>query len=147
MKNYFYGVLTALILIGSIAIPHFWPPELSLVLNSQFWSSITLLFLCASIVGLLFYTNGGSSRSVRFYFGVSLILSASLMYYGLDVMVSNAEFWKPHFKATYSDFFIYLTMFIIYAKNIVSFGFAAIGASVTANAIIENLTHPSSGTR
>jgi hypothetical protein len=146
MKNYFFGVLTGLFLLTGIVIPFVWPPELSLVLNSQFWASIVLLLLCSGIVALLFYTNGGSTRNARFFFGVSLILSASLMYYGLDVIASNAESWKPLFKPTYSNFFVYLTMFIIYAKNIVSFGFAAIGANLTANSITEDLTHSSSGT-
>ena len=139
MKNYIFGVLTGAILITAFVVPFVWPPELSLVLNSQFWSAMLLLAQCAGIVALLFCTNGGSTRNARFFFGISLIVSASLMYYGLDLIALNAESWQPHFKPTYSNFFAYLTTFIIYAKNIVSFGLAAIGANITAYAITENI--------
>jgi hypothetical protein len=91
------------------------------------------------VVGLLFYTNGGSSRGVRFYFGLNLILAATLLYYGLDEIAKNADSWEPLFSQNYSKMFVALTLILIYAKSIVSFGFAAIGASLAANAISENI--------
>lgn len=137
MKKFIYGFGSCLLLVAAFAIPYFWPDELNLVFNGLFWSSALSFALCIFIIGHLFYTKGGSSRNVRFFFGIALILSASVLFRGLEQIASNASFWQPHFKANYSSFFVYLIEFIVYAKNIVSFGFAALGASISANAINE----------
>lgn len=138
MKNNFAsGFIACLALALLIGIPYVWPPVLSYVFNSLFWSGTFLFALCAYLVAYLYRTRGGSTRGVRFYFGLLLIISASFMYSGFDEVARNVNNWEPLLRKDYPRLFLLLGQFLGYTKNIVSLGFAAIGASVVANAIVE----------
>lgn len=134
MKNFALGFLSCLIVVAGIAIPYFWPPELSLVFNSVFWSSLLMLANSGLLVGYL-YLRGSSSQGVHFFFALLLILSASLMYSGFEQIAANTAKWEPLMRTNYPTLFVLLPQFISYTKNIVAFGFAALGASLTANVI------------
>ena len=138
MKNFALGFISCLIVVAGIAIPLIWPAELSLVFNSMFWSSLLLLANCCFLVGYL-YIRGGSSQAMNFFFALSLILSASIMYTGFEQIAANAAKWEPLMQANYPKLFVLLPQFISYTKNIVAFGFAALGASVAANIITAKL--------
>jgi hypothetical protein len=138
MKNYIYGVISSIFSITVIAIICFWPPSLNLIFDNLFWLTLFSFVLCTFIIGHLFYTNGGSSRNVRFVFGILLIISAIVMFSGFEQITSNTSSMKQLFSSNYNNFFIYLTISLAFAKNITAFGFAALGANITANAIIES---------
>lgn len=138
MKNNFIsGFLFCLALALLVGIPYVWPPILSFVFNSLFWSGVFLFVLCAYLVAYLYKTHGGSSRGARCYFGLLLIVAASFMYSGFDEVARNASNWEPLLRKDYPRLFLLLSQFLGYTKNIVSLGFAALGASVAANAIVE----------
>jgi hypothetical protein len=134
MKNFALGFLTCLLIVFSIAVPYIWPPELSLVFNSVFWSSVLMLLNSCLVVGYLYF-RGGSTQAAHFIFSLSLIISAALMYSGLEQIAANTAQWEPLMRKGYPKLFVFLPEFISYTKNIVAFGFAALGASVAANVI------------
>lgn len=57
------------------------------------------------------------------------------MYSGFEQIAANTEKWAPLMRKNYPTLFVLLPQFISYTKNIVAFGFAALGASVAANVI------------
>lgn len=137
MKNYIIGFISGLVLMAFIVVRYIWPPEFNLLFTPLFWSSAFLFASCTLIVGYLFFTKGGSSRGSRFFFGLLLIISAAAMFSGFEEISSNVTFWKPHFSATYSNFLRGLILSLLYAKSLISFGFAALGSNIAANAIDE----------
>jgi len=134
MTKYLFGILSGSLIIGAITFPQIWPPELSLVFNSIFWWSIAMLVISCFLVYYL-YRGQASSEAVLFTFSLMLIASSAVMYAGFEEIAINADKWKPYFEKHYSKVFIYLPIFISYTKNIIAFGFAAIGASICANII------------
>jgi hypothetical protein len=134
MKVYLFGLLSGALMLGGILIPYIWPPELSLILNSSFWVSALGLVNAFILVSFL-YIKGPSSEKAFFLFSFMLILSAAQMYTGFEEIAINIKTWKPHFEESYTSLFVYLHLFISYAKNIIAFGFAAIGASLCASII------------
>jgi len=137
IKDISLGFISCALIGAFIVAPLIWPPELSLVFNQLFWLSAAMVGLCAYIVAYLYKTNGGSSRQARFALGLCLILAASCVFSGFEQIARNTEFWRPHFPHGFQSLFLVLDQFIVYTKNIVAFGFAAIGASVTANTMHE----------
>lgn len=138
MKNYFAGFLTCLSIVIALSLRYFWPAELSLVFNELFVSAVLLLLTSVMIVGYLYRTRGASTRGALFSLSLLLILSASLMYSGFEEIARNAQYWEPHLKSTYPKLFVVLPVIFAYTKNVISFGFAAIGASLAASVIVEN---------
>ena len=134
MKSFILGFVTCFLMVAGIAIPYVWPPELSLVFNSVFWSSLLLLINSVLLIGYL-YMRGGSKQWVQFSFALLLIFSASLMYTSFEEIARNAEQWKPLMREDYPAIFALLPPFISYTKNVIAFGFAALGASVAGNII------------
>tara|TARA_B100002003_G_scaffold35826_1_gene31211 strand:+ start:2123 stop:2551 length:429 start_codon:yes stop_codon:yes gene_type:complete len=134
MKSFTLGFVTCFLMVAGIAIPYLWPPELSFVFNSLFWSSLVLLINSALLVGYL-YMRGGSAQWVQFSFALLLIFSASLMYTSFEEVAQNTEQWKPLMQEDYPTIFALLPSFISYTKNVIAFGFAALGASVAGNII------------
>jgi hypothetical protein len=134
MKNFTLGFLTCFVVVAGVAIPYLWPPELSIVFNSVFWSSFLMLANSCLLVWYLYF-RGGSTQGVHFLFALLLILSAALMYSGFEQIAANTTAWEPLMRKDYPKLFVLLPQFISYTKNIVAFGFAALGASVAANVI------------
>lgn len=132
------GFISYVVVIATATIPYFWPSELNLIFNRGFWSGFFLLTQCSLIIGYLYRTRGGSGRHVRFTFGLLLILAAALMFSGFAQVAKNAEVWQPRFSGSYSGFFILLKQLLVYVKDIVAFGFAALGANIAASAITES---------
>jgi hypothetical protein len=137
MKPFVAGFLTCLLLVAAILVPYLWPPELSLLFNSLFWSAAMLFLLSSAMVGYLYATHGGSSRGTRFYFGLCLVIAASFMFSGFEHIAQNTVKWAPLMQKDYPSLLVLLSEFVSYTKNIVSFGIAALGANVAANAIVE----------
>lgn len=134
MRNFLFGFLVCLITISSIAAPYFWPPELSLVFDSTFWTSVLMFANSCMLVGYL-YIRGGSTQGAQFFFAIMLIISASAMYTGFEEIAKDIANWEPYLRASHPTVFVLLPQFVSYTKNMVSFGFAALGASVAANII------------
>lgn len=137
MNPFIAGCLACLLLIAGILIPYFWPPELSLLFDNVFWSAALLFLLSCAMIAYLYITHGGSSRGTRFYFGLYLAIAAAFMFSSLEHIAQNASQWEPLMLKDYPRLFILLSEFVSYTKNIVSFGIAALGASIAASAIIE----------
>jgi hypothetical protein len=57
------------------------------------------------------------------------------MYSGFEQMSNNISSWGPVMQKEYPILYVLLPQFYSYTKNIVAFGFAALGASVAANVI------------
>lgn len=131
------GLISYVVVIATALVPYFWPPELSHVFNNVFWSGMFLLTQCSLIIGYLYVTHGGSDRQARFTFGLLLILAAALMFSGFEQVAKNAEVWQPRFPGSYSGLFILLKQLFAYVKDIIAFGFAALGANIAASAITE----------
>lgn len=134
MKNYVLGFVSCLVLVIGVIVPLIWPPELSYIFNSLFWSAVGLL-ICSCVLVAYLYWNGGTTQRVHFYFALLLIVSAAFMYSGFEQVSMNAAIWEPFLKERFPKVFILLPQFINYTKNIIAFGFAALGASVAANVI------------
>lgn len=134
MKSFTLGFVTCLLMTAGIVIPYLWPPELSFVFNSLFWSSLLMLINSVLLVGYL-YMRGGSAQWVQFSFALLLIFSASLMYTSFEEVAQNTAHWKPLMQENYPTLFALLPSFISYTKNVIAFGFAALGASVAGNII------------
>lgn len=138
MKNilYFFSAFFATIFIA--AIPYIWPRELSLIFNNLFWTTVSQFCGCCLVIWFL-YSHGGSSQGTHFAFALLLILQAALMYGGFEQIMTNSNNWKPFLQKDYPKLFVLLPQLIEYTKNIVAFGFAALGASVAANVISKRL--------
>ena len=132
-----WGVFSYLILISVLAITVFWPPELWLVLDRVFWASVVMFALCIAVIFLLFWTQGGSSRNAQFSFGILLILAAAIMNSGFEQIIVHGEKWAPRFPISYTNFFIIFKQVITYARDVVAFGIAALGANIMASAILK----------
>lgn len=142
MKSFTLGFFTCFLMVAGIGIPYFWPPELSLLFNSLFWSSLLLLINSGLLVGYL-YMRGGSEQWVQFFFALLLIFSASVMYTGFEEIAQNTGQWKPLMQNDYPTIFALLPSFISYTKNVIAFGFAALGASVAGNIITSRFNRTS----
>lgn len=130
------GLISYVVVIVTALIPCLWPPELSLVLNSVFWSGTFLLIQSGFIVGYLYRSRGGSGRQARLVLGFLLVLTSALMFSGFESVAKNAAAWQPHFSGTYSSFFIVFQELLAYGKDIIAFGLAAIGANVAASTMV-----------
>jgi len=148
MKNFLHGlcfpVVAAALVVFSFLIPYLWPPELNLLFNSLFWSAISLLMMSCVIV-LYLYLHGGTTQSVHFMFALMLIISASLMYAGFEQISLQTAQWSPVLSNKYPILLSLLPQLISYAKNIISFGFAALGASLAANVITDRFAQRQRG--
>jgi hypothetical protein len=138
MKDFLIFCVLFIVISACFAIPSFFspPPELSLVLNSLFWSSLITLAISCFLVWFL-YHRGTSSQGALFFFALLLIISASVMYAGFEKTAADIDKWAPSVHTNYPTFFVLLSQFISYAKNIIAFGFGALGASVAANVITD----------
>jgi hypothetical protein len=58
---------------------------------------------------------------------------------GFDQIIANVESWKPILRQNQPVLFVLLPILLGYTKNIIAFGFAAIGAGVIANLISNRL--------
>jgi hypothetical protein len=132
------GFISYVVVIATALVPYFWPPELNLIFNKVFWSGVFLLAQCGLVIGYLYRTRGGSGRHVRFTFWLLLILAAALMFSSFEQVAKNAEVWQPRFSWSYSGFFILLKQLLAYVKDIVAFGFAALGSNIAASTITES---------
>ena len=134
MKNFMLGFLTCLVIAIVVVIIFIWPPELSFIFNGFFWLSLFMFAAAIVLVGYL-YINGSSSQGVYFFFAILLILCSSIMFFSFEQVAINNKFWEISMYKKYPTIFSLLIQFTSYAKNIVAFGFAAIGASIAENII------------
>jgi predicted neutral ceramidase superfamily lipid hydrolase len=128
------SILTTAAIGFYFVAPLIWPPELSIIFNAFFWGA-SFSFLVSLVLILFLFSNGGSSQMSHFLFSFSLIILSSIMYSGFDLIASNIQHWAPNMKQEYPNLFVYLPQLVGDMKNIVGFGFAAIGASLAANVI------------
>lgn len=134
MKNIFYFIAALCLTIFVATIQYIWPRQLSLIFNGLFWSTVFAFCGCIIIICFLYF-HGRSSQGVHFLFALLLILVVAQMYAGFEQIMANSNNWKPFMQKDYPKLFVILPQFIEYTKNIVAFGFAALGASVAANVI------------
>jgi hypothetical protein len=57
------------------------------------------------------------------------------MYSGFEYLASKTEEWEPYYQRDYPILFSMLQQFFSYTKNVIAFGFAALGASLAASVI------------
>jgi len=131
------GLIAYVVVIFTALLPNIWPPELNLIFNKVFWSGVFLFAQCCFLIGYLYRTRGGSARHVRFSYGLLLVIASALMFSGFEQVAKDAEAWRPHFAGTYSGLFVVLKQLLTYVKDIIAFGFAALGANIAASAITE----------
>lgn len=132
-----WGIVSYIVFGAIVFVPLFWPRELGLVLDQFFWLGLFLFAYCVAIIFYLFWSRGGSSRNSRFSFGLILIIAAAAMNSGFEQIAKNGEFWSTHFPNSYLSFFIWLKILVTYARDVVAFGIAALGANIAAHAIME----------
>lgn len=131
------GFLAYIAVIATATMPYMWSPELSLVMDSHFWSGLILLAECCFLIGYLYLTRGGSARNVRFSLGLLLVLASALMFSSFEQVAKDAEALRSLFPSEYSNFFLVVELALTYAKNIIAFGIAALGANLAAHSITE----------
>jgi len=110
------------------------------VLEPLFWYTALLFFLCMCLVGFAYQKRGGETRRMRFSYGILLIIAAVMMDGSCAVIAHNIDTWRSSFDASYLTFILLLKQGVEYEKGIVTFGFAALGASLAASAIVEGKT-------
>lgn len=134
MRNFIVGFITCFMIVAFFTVRYIWPTELDLIFNGIFWSSIALFIMSSSLVAFLYFKKP-TSETVLFVFSLLLIVTSALMYSGFEEIAANTEEWKPALQAHYPWIYVWLTVLVNYTKNIISFGFAAIGASLCAGVI------------
>lgn len=135
LKSVSLGFSIPFLVVASIITPLIWPPELSILFNNIFWWSSTLLLL--SIYTVFRMLKGVSSEALLFTYAVLLIISSTTMFSGFEQVANNSAKWMPHFRKEYPTLSILLPQFIEYAKNLIAFGFVAIGSGVCAGIICQ----------
>lgn len=130
-----FAILVAAFIVAMIiAGLMYWPPGLSLVLDGMFWVFILMALACFGVIAYLYY-NGGATDAEHFFVGMLLIFASSIMYAAAEYMIAEAPRLEPAFRKSYPSLIALFVQNVTYMKNIVSFGFAALGASVCANVI------------
>lgn len=119
----------------TIAAPYFCSPATTLLLNAYFVSAVFLLLESSWMLTYLYDNYGRTPRKIQFYLGLCLMVSSAFMFCHFEETARSMAHWEASFRQDYPHLSSFLIQFILYAKNIVSFGFAAFGASVAANAI------------
>ncbi|MFQ6403248.1 hypothetical protein ACIDE9_00655 [Methylophilus sp. 'Pure River'] len=140
LKNHYsfvLGLCSYVVFIATTLIIVLWPTELNPIFDGVFWSTFAIFFESCFVVGYLYKTRGGSTRNVRFSFGILLIVAAAVMFSGLNRITENSATWKPRYPDNYAIFFIWLSTLIVYAKDIISIGIGALGANLIGYAITE----------
>jgi cbb3-type cytochrome oxidase subunit 3 len=120
-----------------LTIPFVWLPEYELLLGGQFWAATLLFLISVGVIAFLYRNHGASDRGALVFFGALLILAAAIMSGSFEAVAKDNDFWRQHFPGRYGDFFILTGIAIAYAKDIVAFGIAAIGANIVAAAILD----------
>lgn len=123
------SILFSVFFVALIVVRHVLVSDLGGALKVYFWYSSLLLGLCGCMVFHLYWTRGGSSRGARFYIGLLLIISSAFMFAAFDDVAKSTAAWEPVLQDKYPGIILMLKQFVDYAKNIVSFGFAALGAT------------------
>ena len=135
-SNAIIALLIGMIL-AAMLIQNIWTSSLNLVFTPVFWVSSVNLFVCIVVLAHMFITHGGSTRNYRFNMSILLIICVAEMYSGFENVAEHNKIFKDAIRGAYPYLFFWLSEFINFTKNIISFGIAAIAASVAANAIVE----------
>ncbi|MGR4876886.1 hypothetical protein [Pseudoxanthomonas sp. LARHCG66] len=124
----------ALISWGVIAIPR-WPQTLSLLLDGMFFLSLVSMLLALALVWLMYSKRIAATDHKKALFSALLIFLSVSTYAGLEAVAKNTEFWKEGLANEHGTAIIFLSLFVLYGKNLVALGIGAIGAGVLANQI------------
>jgi hypothetical protein len=127
-------VLFACLIVVLLVIKMYLPAGLSLVLDNVFWSALLAFAASIYLIGHLCLI-GSTSKNVTFWFALSLILMAAILYASLEHVAANVDKWGAYLQSDYPTLFMLLFLFVAYAKSIVVFGIAAIGANIAATVI------------
>ena len=128
--------------LSSVALAFVWwglvfPLGLKPIYGDLFWISNLSLVLCTGVVALLYATRGGSGRQARFVLGWILAALAAVTYGGFEAVGWDFDKQMPNFREAERSVLVVTRILIDTAKNLISFGFAAFGVSVAANAVTE----------
>lgn len=124
-------LFTALIISTLIILHTSRPPELMLVFDSFFYWAVASLLLSVIIIGVLIWRRKVHTANVQLFFGLLLVALGAVIYGTWEQVQQNAEFWAAHIHEHSGTLSIAIVS-IALAKNLVSFGIAAIGASIAA---------------
>jgi hypothetical protein len=125
----------------TIAAPYFFAPAPTLLLDAYFVSAMLLLLEASWMLTYLYDNFGRTPRKIQFYLGLCLMISSAFMFGDFEETARSMTHWEVLFRQDYPRISPFLIQFILYAKNVISFGFAAFGASVAANAIVKQHEH------
>lgn len=102
-----------------------------LVFDSFFYWAVASLLLSVIIIGVLIWRRKVHTANVQLFFGLLLVALGAVIYGTWEQVQQNAEFWAAHIHEHSGTLSIAIVS-IALAKNLVSFGIAAIGASIAA---------------
>lgn len=127
------------LLVMTIAAPFFCAP--AVLLEAYSVSAMLLLLESSWMLTFLYDNYDKTPRKIQFYMGLCLIASSAFMFGYFEEIARSMTHWEASLRQKYPHLSAFLIQFVLYAKNIFSFGFAAFGASVAANAIVVQHEH------
>ena len=125
------AILIAWIVIETSELPH----SLTLLLDGMFFLSAISLLLAVTVIFLMYSKRIAATDGKKAIFSVLLITLSVSTYAGLEAVANNTEFWKEGLNNRHGTAITYLSIFVLYGKNLLAFGIGAIGAGVFANQI------------
>lgn len=140
MKNFLNGPIPG-ISIALLMTPFIFgylvrPSFINLVMNDIFWIGFVLFLECFALIVYLHVKRGASSRNALFVFGLTLIFAAAIMNSSFKEISDNTAFWTNFAPSSLKSTMYGLKQFIEYAKDVVGFGIAALGANLSASAML-----------
>lgn len=129
------GALGYLAIGTMILVVISWRHEYGLLLNELFTMGVCSLAITVTVLAYLYRVRGGSTRLVQCVLGVLVIVAAASMEVNFSILEKHVQKWKPHFLSEYPSLVIFAELFVAYAKGIIAFGIAALGANIAASAI------------
>lgn len=129
------STLIAALIISTLIILHTSrPPELMLIFNSFFYWAVASLLLSVIVIGVLIWRRKVHTANVQLFFGLLLVALGAVIYGTWEQVQQNTAYWAAHIH-DHSGILSIAIVSIALAKNLVSFGIAAIGASIAAGII------------
>lgn len=123
------------------------PAALRFHLDAVFYLGVTSHVFNCVILALMFSRRETQSDKLKVIFGLLLILSASVVHFGIERAYADVE--SLHRQGATSFWTRAVMLYLAAARNVVSFGFAAIGAGIVSSVLTrqgrDSTRYPESG--
>lgn len=130
----FSAVLTALLLSAVIILYTSRPPDIALIFDDQFFWAVASLLLAALVVAVLVWRHKIHTGNEQLFLGLLLIALSAVVYATWEQVQTNTHYWSTHLTNRSGPIALALVSASL-AKNLISFGFAALGAGIAAGVI------------